>query len=210
MEKKTRKPARKTKRQIPDAPNTASPLLRSEQLGVLLSLRHPDPHQILGPHLTSDGLVIRAFRPDAKQVEVVIGKRAHEMQRTHDSGVFEVFLAGVSVVPTYRFRVLTHAGHTITLRDPYSFLPTIGELDLHLFAEGRHEAIYEKLGAHVTKVGTDEGRLVCCVGAASVDGVSVVGRFNGWDGRRHQMRCLVVGRLGIVHPELDAGHALQI
>ncbi|HTG92709.1 MAG TPA: hypothetical protein VL866_09000, partial [Pyrinomonadaceae bacterium] len=75
MEKKTRKPARKTKRQIPDAPKTASPFLSNEQMRALLSLRHPDPHQLLGPHIASDGLVIRAFRPDAKLVEVVIGKR---------------------------------------------------------------------------------------------------------------------------------------
>ena len=117
MEKKTRKPARK---KIPDAPKTASPFLSNEELRALLSLRHPDPHQLLGPHIVNDGLVIRAFRPDAKLVEVVIGKRVHEMQQTH-AGVFEVFLPGVSDVPTYRLRVLTHEGQTITLRDPYSF-----------------------------------------------------------------------------------------
>ena len=204
MEKKTRKPARKTKRQVPDAPKTASPFLRSEELRALLSLRHPDPHQLLGPHITSDGLVIRAFRPDAKLIEVVIGKRVHEMQHTH-AGVFEVFLPGVSVVPTYRLRVLTHDDQTITLRDPYSFLPTIGELDLHLFGEGRHEEIYKKLGGQPLSVNRVKG-VSFVVWAPQASGVSVAGDFNGWDGRLHQMRRL--GSSGVWElfvPDLAAG-----
>src|SRR5215813_1448746 len=153
MEKKTRQPARKKNRQNSDA----AAFLSSEELRALLSLRHSDPHQLLGPHLTSAGLVIRAFRPDAKEIEVTILKRAHRMERTHVAGVFEVTIPGVSVVPSYRFRVLRHDDQTITTRDPYSFLPTIGEVDLHLFGEGLHEEIYKKLGAHLLSVNRVKG-----------------------------------------------------
>ncbi len=72
---------------------------------------------------------------------------------------------------------------------PHEFSPTLGEVDLHLFNEGRHERIYEKLGAHVI---THEGKrgVAFAVWAPNAEGISVVGNFNGWDGRRHQMRPL--------------------
>ena len=83
-----------------------------------------------------------------------------------------------------------HRGNEeIAIRDPYSFPATVGELDLHLFAEGRHEQIYNKLGAHVTKIGTVKG-VAFAVWAPHASGVSVVGDFNNWDGRIHQMRRL--------------------
>src|SRR5512138_464195 len=113
MEKKTRQPARTKNRQNSEA----SAFLSTEEVRALVSLRHPDPHQLLGPHLTNGGLVIRAFRPDAKEIQVTILKRAHPMQRTHDAGVFEVSIAGLSVVPTYRFRIVRHDDQAITTRD---------------------------------------------------------------------------------------------
>src|SRR5262245_494611 len=205
MEKKTRKAASRKKAQIPGESNDRSPFLRDKELRALLSLRHPDPHQMLGPHLTGDGLVIRAFRPDATQIEVTIGKRAHEMQRTHDAGVFETFVPEISSVPAYRFRIRTHEDQTITIRDPYAFMPTIGELDLHLFGEGRHEEIYNKLGAHVLSVNRVPG-VSFAVWAPQASGVSVVGDFNGWDGRFHQMRSLgASGVWEVFVPELAGG-----
>ena len=185
MEKKTRQPARMKNRQNSDA----SAFLSPEEVRALVSLRHPDPHQLLGAHLTSGGLVIRAFRPDAKEIQVTILKRAHNMQRTHDAGLFEISIPGLSVVPTYRFRILGHDDQRITTRDPYSFLPTIGDVDLHLFGEGRHEEIYRKLGAHLLSVNRVKG-VSFAVWAPHAAGVSVVGDFNGWDGRFHQMRRL--------------------
>src|SRR5881227_390902 len=73
--------------------------------------------------------------------------------------------------------------------DTLGFPPTLGEVDLHLFGEGKHEVIYEKLGAHPRKVGTTWG-VSFAVWAPHAEGVSVVGNFNGWDGRLHQMRML--------------------
>src|SRR5262245_13651123 len=179
MEKKTRKPARKTKRQDPDALPVFSPVLSREELRALLSLRHADPHQMLGPHLLAGGLVIRALRPEAKHVEITIGRRVYAMDRRSDAGVFEVFIPGVTAVPSYRLRIQNHEDQTITTRDPYSFLPTIGELDLHLFGEGRHEEIYKKLGAHISSVNRVKG-VSFAVWAPQASGVSVVGNFNNW------------------------------
>src|SRR6185295_1762222 len=96
-------------------------------------------------------------------------------------------------------------GFVRTLRDPYSFPPTIGEIDLHLFGEGKHEQIYNKLGAHVTKIGAVKG-VEFAVWAPHASGVSVVGDFNNWDGRIHQMRMLDgSGVWELFIPELTAG-----
>src|SRR5215210_1857280 len=73
--------------------------------------------------------------------------------------------------------------------DPQEFPPALGEIDLHLFGEGRHEEIYNKLGAHVTKIGRTRG-VAFAVWAPHAFGVSVVGDFNNWDGRVHRMRML--------------------
>ena len=89
--------------------------------------------------------------------------------------------------------------------EPQEFPPTLGEIDLHLFGEGRHEEIYKKLGAHVTKIGRTKG-VAFAVWAPHASGVSVVGDFNGWDGREHQMRML--GNSGVWElfiPKLTTG-----
>ena len=80
-------------------------------------------------------------------------------------------------------------GATLVVDDPYAFPPTLGELDLHLAAEGRHERIYERLGAHVREVDGVVGTSFA-VWAPSARSVSVVGDFNLWDGRLHPMRSL--------------------
>jgi 1,4-alpha-glucan branching enzyme len=89
-------------------------------------------------------------------------------------------------------------------KEPHSE-PTLGEIDLYLFGEGRHEEVYKKLGAHVTKVGRSKG-VAFAVWAPHASAVSVVGDFNGWDGRAHQMRML--GNSGVWElfvPNLTAG-----
>ena len=110
------------------------------------------------------------------------------MVQTDSAGSFELSVPRIKKIPAYKLRI--HRGDEVsTIRDPYSFPPTLGELDLHLFAEGRHEQIYNKLGAHVTKIGTVKG-VAFAVWAPHASGVSVVGDFNNWDGRIHQMRRL--------------------
>ena len=81
----------------------------------------------------------------------------------------------------------------------------IGEIDLHLFGEGRHEEIYKKLGAHVTKIGRKKG-VTFAVWAPQAAGVNLVGDFNGWNGREHQMRMLgTSGVWELFIPKLTAG-----
>src|SRR5678816_4891922 len=81
----------------------------------------------------------------------------------------------------------------------------LGDIDLHLFGEGRHEEIYKKLGAHVTKIGRKKG-VAFAVWAPQAAGVSVVGDFNGWDGRQHQMHMLgTSGVWELFIPKLTAG-----
>ena len=94
----------------------------------------------------------------------------------------------------YRLEVTYPGGSTFELDDPYTFLPTLGELDVHLAAEGLHERLYEKLGAHVREV-DGVGGTAFAVWAPNARSVSVVGDFNNWDGRLHQMRTL--GAAGI-------------
>ena len=131
--------------------------VHSREVALLVAQRHPDPHRILGAHPTPAGIVVRAFRSDAERVEVIVGrKRAQVLEKIHPAGLFEILLPGLTSVPQYRLQV-SALGRVSSFRDPYSFLPTLGDLDLHLFAEGRHEAIYEKLGSHAHKVGQATG-----------------------------------------------------
>jgi len=99
------------------------------------------------------------------------------MVRIDPAGLFEIEIPRVKKLPTYKLKIHRSNGEIKTIRDPYSFPPTLGELDLHLFAEGKHEQIYNKLGAHVTKIGTVKG-VGFAVWAPQALGVSVVGDFN--------------------------------
>jgi 1,4-alpha-glucan branching enzyme len=117
--------------------------------------------------------------------------------------LFETVILNAEI-SSYKFKVYYPGGQSFTLRDPYSFPPTLGELDLHLFAEGRHESIYEKLGAHVRTIQRVKG-VSFAVWAPQADGVSVVGDFNGWDGRLHMMRRLGSGVWEIFIPDVQPG-----
>jgi 1,4-alpha-glucan branching enzyme len=187
-------------------PFLAGPTVDRSQLKAFLALKHGDPHTILGAHHFDSGVVFRAFRPDAERVEVLIGvKKSLPLTRTHEAGLFEILIPDLKEIPSYRFKVHYPDGNAFTLRDPYAFLPTVGELDLHLFGEGKHEAIYEKLGAHVRRIGRIAG-VSFAVWAPQASSVSVVGDFNGWDGRLHQMRRL--GSSGVWElfvPDLPSG-----
>jgi 1,4-alpha-glucan branching enzyme len=156
----------------------------------LLALRYSNPHLILGPTSSERGITIRTYWPSAESVEVVVttSKKRYPMRRIHDAGIFEAVLPASAKIPSYRLHIRS-GGDVKTIRDPYSFPPTIGELDLHLFAEGKHEQVYKKLGAHVMKIGRVTG-VAFAVWAPNAAGVSVVGDFNSWDGRFHPMRML--------------------
>ena len=127
-----------------------------DELAALLTATHGNPFAFLGPHQVGAGRwVVRAFLPHAREVALLDVHRpaapAVPMPRVHPGGFFEVVLDGHHEAPDYRLRILPYEGPETTLADPYSFGPILGELDLHLFAEGNHRKLYEKLGAHLRK-----------------------------------------------------------
>ncbi len=160
------------------------------QLDTLVRREHPDPHSILGAHPGDGGVVIRAYRPAAGAITAVLpdGTTA-ELEQIHPGGVFEGVLDGATLPLSYRLEVDYGAAGGFTIDDPYSFAPTLGELDLHLIGEGRHERLYEFLGAHVREMDGVSG-VAFAVWAPAARAVSVVGDFNSWDGRLHAMRSM--------------------
>lgn len=151
---------------------------------------HHDPHSILGPHMHDGGVTIRVFRPLATSVEVVLGDETVELSHEH-RGVWAAALP-IATVPDYRLRV-AYGGEPIDGDDSYRFLPTLGEIDLHLIGEGRHEQLWQVLGAHVRRYDTLTGPITgtsFAVWAPNARGVRVVGDFNFWDGSNSPMRSL--------------------
>ena len=150
-----------------------------------------DPHRILGAHEAKSGVVVRAYRPDAQAVRVrpVDDGAAVDAELKDRAGLWEAVLPDATLPLEYELQVDYADGNTYTLRDPYAFLPTLGELDLHLVTEGVHERLYERLGAHVREIDGIRGTAFA-VWAPNARGVSVVGDFNSWDGRLNPMRSL--------------------
>jgi len=154
----------------------------------LVARDHPAPHDLLGAHEEAGGVVVRAYRPEAASVRVVPSRgKPVELVQRHPAGLFEGKLPRRTLPLRYRLHVDYPDGLSVELDDPYAFLPTLGELDLHLVGEGRHEELYQRLGAHVSEL-DGVGGAAFAVWAPSARSVSVVGDFNHWDGRRHAMQ----------------------
>jgi len=165
--------------------------LSQEDIRQIVESSHPAPQTVLGPHVAENNLSIRAFLPQAEQVTVLQeGARngtKYRMHRLHPEGLFEAVVPAASAAFRYRLSVLDKTGHSFTCHDPYAqscahFSPEDG----HLFTQGRHYRLYDKLGAHPTvRDGTAGIRFA--LWAPEVQRVSVVGTFNQWDGRLHPM-----------------------
>ena len=157
------------------------------ELQRLVELRHSEPHSVLGIHPDGSGVVVRAFRPDAVSIHVLpdFGGRIPMQHRL--GGVFEARLNNREGTFDYTLEVEYPGKRVFKLKDPYSFLPTLGEMDLYFAGEGRHERLWERMGAHLTHHHGVAG-VSFAVWAPTARGVSVVGDFNGWDGRLHAMR----------------------
>jgi 1,4-alpha-glucan branching enzyme len=179
----------------------------SGELEAVIRREHSNPHAVLGPHATDAGVVVRVYRPGAASITARLedGGESVELEQIHPGGVFEGLVTGASVPLRYQLEVDYGPGGSLTIGDPYAYSPTLGELDMHLIGEGRHEEIYERLGAHVR---THEGTrgTAFAVWAPSAKAISVVGDFNSWDGRLDAMRSL--GSNGIWElfiPGVEAG-----
>jgi len=168
--------------------------LPASDVEALVAGRHPDPFAVLGPHVCREGgataVAIRAFLPGAVAAEVRPGEPGlltREMERLHPDGVFEATFPGRAAPFRYRLFVTDSPGSTREIEDPYRFPSTLSDFDRLLLGEGTHYKAYEKLGAHATVLEGVAG-VVFAVWAPNARRVSVVGDFNGWDGRRHPMR----------------------
>ena len=175
-------------------------------IDAIASARHSDPFSILGPHLDDSRLVIRACLPAADTVTVVSGGAEVPMTRRHPAGVFEAAMPAITEIPDYRLRVAYRDRTVVELDDPYRYGRVISDYDLYLFGEGNHTRIYDRLGAHLLKVGTADG-VHFAVWAPNATRASVVGDFNGWDGRVHQMRLL--GASGVWEIYIPGVHSGQ-
>jgi 1,4-alpha-glucan branching enzyme len=155
---------------------------------------HRDPFAVLGPHVVErdghDVVAVRAFVPDAYRVVVVpraVDVPAQVMTRVHPAGLFEAVFAERREPFLYEVEIEDGAGAIRRREDPYRFSSTLGDLDLHLLGEGTHYRAYEKLGAHLLTLDGVAG-VRFAVWAPNARRVSVVGDWNGWDGRVHPMR----------------------
>jgi 1,4-alpha-glucan branching enzyme len=144
-----------------------------------------DVFALLGPHAAGDGTVVRAFVPPAQRVELIDGD-GHPFAELRPLQVPGLFAGRIARDRGYRLRIHWPAA-TQDTEDPYSFGLLLGELDLHLIAEGRHRHLGRCLGAQPMTIGGVPG-VRFAVWAPNARRVSVVGSFNGWDGRRHAMR----------------------
>ena len=156
----------------------------------ILAGTHHDPHAILGPHVDAEGVVVRVLRPLARSISIETLEGTFPAEHVEDA-LWQAALPGTET-PDYRVHV-TYDGDPVTTDDPYRFLPILGELDLHLISEGRHERLWDALGAHVRTFPSVLGEVTgtsFAVWAPNARSVRVIGDFNHWQGVGHAMRSL--------------------
>ncbi len=171
----------------------------------MLAAQQSDPFALLGPHAYPEGVVIRAFVPHAQSLSAELYNGALVTLTQRDkAGFFEGLVPNAALPLGYVLHASNEAGDW-SLQDPYRLPPVLGGVDDYLLGEGTHQALYRRLGAHmITHDGLDGVHFA--VWAPNASRVSVVGGFNGWDGRVHPMRKrLGSGMWEIFLPGLSAG-----
>jgi len=203
------KPPAKPRRSAAKAPAPAPPVqLEPAVVEALITGRYADPFAILGPHEGPGGRIVRTLQPGARAVQVLdrqTGEVIADLTPEGGEGFFTGLAPGQA---PYRLRIEWPLGVQET-EDPYSFGPVLGDLDLHLFSQGAHWKLSERLGAApVTFESVDGVRFA--VWAPNARRVSVVGNFNSWDGRRHPMRLRAeAGVWELFIPRLAAGEVYK-
>ncbi|MBP9224857.1 MAG: 1,4-alpha-glucan branching protein GlgB [Verrucomicrobiales bacterium] len=167
-------------------PSTSSP----SQISSILDASHGNPFGFLGLHLNpaGAGMVLRVFRPHTSYAKVTLGNgEVLEMTRIHRDGFYETIFPDCK--EAFDYRLTFQFGDVVTgpLRDPYSFGPVLGEQDVYFLGEGTHRRLWKTMGAHPRQFDGIDG-IAFTVWAPNAHRVSVVGDFNGWDGRVHPMR----------------------
>jgi 1,4-alpha-glucan branching enzyme len=159
--------------------------LPTKVVAAILSARLDDPFAVLGPHVIDGRRHVTAFDPGAVTMAAVVGHQAHPLAPI--PGAPGLFHGPVWGDAPYRLRGTAPDGTTWMMEDPYRFVPVLGEIDEHLIGEGTHHALWRVLGSHVRDHQGVRGTHFA-VWAPNAQRVSVVGDFNGWDGRRHVLR----------------------
>ncbi len=188
--------------------------LAPEQVNQIVNNLHQNPFEILGCHPAEQNgkiksWVVRAYLPKATAAWVVCPQERTEypMKTLHHPNFF-VCTIEKPELNNYQLRI-TEGEVEKVIYDPYGFQsPLLSDFDIHLFAEGNHHRIYEKLGAHLTKVDGVEG-VYFAVWAPNARNVSILGDFNHWDGRQHQMGQRGNGIWELFIPELKVGDAYK-
>ncbi len=175
-------------------------LMNWPQIEEIIYSECDNPHELLGPHKSGSQTLLQAYFPEAKAVEVkwngagagtsgdALWKKNLEMELADEDGYFAA-LVPAKTLPGYTYLVTDKEGVQRECGDPYRFAPQITREDTEKFKNGIHYTVYEKLGAHPMTIDGCEGVLFA-VWAPSAMRISVVGDFNNWDGRVHQMRRL--------------------
>jgi 1,4-alpha-glucan branching enzyme len=184
-------------------------------LNRVINFDYYDPFQILGMHTVhvddNEMVAVRVLNPAAKQIWVVDKKtgKEYEMSRIHYDGFFEYIFKNRKTHFDYDIKAVYYSEVEYNYKDAYRFLPVLSDFDLHLFGQGVHQHAYDKLGAHIMEVDKVKG-VHFAVWAPNAKAVAVVGDFNAWDNRRHQMR--VLGQSGVWEifiPGLDEGEVYK-
>ncbi len=165
------------------------------------------PRSLLGRHQVGDTLSVRAFRPWARQVELVEGEsgRRASMRLIHDAGLFVAELDASWAEASYHFEALAQDGEIERFEECYGHPPLLSEYDVYLFRRGQHRQIYQKLGAQLREVAGATG-VNFAVWAPNCYKVALIGDFNRWDPRTHAMENINdSGIWEIFVPGLEAG-----
>jgi 1,4-alpha-glucan branching enzyme len=184
-----------------------------EQIDRIAWNQHHNPFEVLGPHMIQqDGKTVwavRAYLPSAEAAWVVLPEERQEyaMEADHNPHFFECLIE-TEELANYQLRY-KEGEHERFIYDPYAFKTRrVTDFDCHLFAEGNHHRIYEKLGAHLTTMDGVAG-VYFALWAPNARNVSVLGDFNHWDGRKHQMRLTGSGIWELFIPGVVVGDAYK-
>lgn len=155
--------------------------------GIIYS-EEDNPHEILGPHVTGKSVLFQTYQPGACSVNIIVGNdgKKHKMELVDEAGYFACLLPG-KIPDKYEYEVQYEEGTTVFVKDAYRYHVGLDEKDVEKFNAGIHYTVYEKLGAHFMTLDGVEGTSFA-VWAPNAVRVSVVGDFNHWDGRMHQMK----------------------
>ena len=155
--------------------------------GIIYS-EEDNPHEILGPHVTGKSVLFKTFQPGATDVTIIVGpeNKSHKMEMVDEAGYFACLVSG-KIPEKYEYQVTYSEGNTVLIKDAYQYSVGMEAKEIEKFNAGIHYTIYEKLGAHPMTIDGVFGTFFA-VWAPNAVRVSVVGDFNHWDGRTHQMR----------------------